>query len=110
MSLPARKVNKTGLDGTVLQRKGLYGLTPSGPAFSITCQAWGSEAHADAKNQGCHLPIEIKFCTCHYSHKSMPDANIESSSFFVLALGRGGGLLPIINKGVPLSRTKKCGN
>ena len=34
----------------------------------------------DAKDQGDHQPIEIKFGMRHYSHKSMPDAKFEPGS------------------------------
>ena len=38
----------------------------------------------NAKNQGYHQLIELKFCMSHYSHKSMPDAKFESGSLFCL--------------------------
>ena len=57
-------------------------LTVSGPAFSVVRQARGLRG-PDAKNQRRHQPIEMKLGMSHYSHKSMPDAKFESSSFSI---------------------------
>ena len=63
----------------------LFLLTLSGPAFSVIRQAGvgggGGLRGPDAKSQGCHQPIEAKFCLSQYSHESMPDAKFDSGSF-----------------------------
>ena len=59
-------------------------LTLSGPAFSVVCLARGERLRGpDAKNQAYHHPIVTKLCMSHYSHKNMPDAKFESSSFSI---------------------------
>ena len=37
---------------------------------------------SNAKNQCYHQPIKMKLCMHHYNHKIMPDAKVESGSFY----------------------------
>ena len=55
-------------------------FNPIRPGLFSRSPGLGGLRGPDAKNQGYHQPIKLKFGMSYYGHKSIPDAKFESDS------------------------------